>query len=136
MSWLKLLEVHPKEAAKQFTDWFGAFEAEVGADAKKFLPLLTGAAVAAEAVTGNAALIPLTQAAGTGAEQIATLAAAHGNISDVVNTSLEAAKSTAQANGSADAVSYIEQAQGVISSAVAQAAPIVAALQSATAPAA
>ena len=129
MSFFKLLETNPVEAAQQASAWFEKFMAELGADAKTWLPIMTGAASAVEAVTGNAALIPVTKAAGAGAEQIATLAAAHGNIADVVTTSLELAKSAAEANGSTDAVNSITQAQNTISGALNQAAPVISALQ-------
>ena len=95
------------------------------------LPVLTEAAIAAEIATGNAGLVPLTQTAGTSAEQLAQLASAHATASDTINQLSQIATDVASASGNSDVVSQIADATTKAQTALSIAQPIVNALTSA-----
>lgn len=95
-----------------------------------FLPALTAAAVGAEALTGNAELIPLTQAAGTSATSLAELGSRHETLDETVTTLQQAAVSIATASGNEDVVGQIntevakaQTAVAIATSAIASLAP-------------
>lgn len=97
------------------------------------LPVLTQAAIAVEVVSGNAALVPLTQAAGTSAEQLASLAAAHTTAADTINQLSQIATTVATASGNADVVSQINDATSKAQAALSVAQPVIDALSTAAA---
>ena len=111
MSWFKLLESDPTHAAQQDKEWFSAFTAELGADAVAILPFLTQSAVVAESLSGNGALVPITQAAGAGAQQVASALAAHKTAAESLQVAINGASNAAAAGNMADVVSELQNVQ-------------------------
>jgi hypothetical protein len=126
-----------KSIEARIRHWIDTADTEVVAVVKglaAFAPEATSLATTAEVLTGNAALVPLTQAAGDAAVHLGAIVDSHAAISDQVQALANLATNVANASGNTGVVPEIHDAVSKIQWGLQTAGVAVASLQAANTP--